>query len=74
MFADSKLFHLSTSWAMARRTSSATQVTVKLGHDAVDHNGVALQHDIIVSPNDDSVIAPWIDEYVSFGSLSFNYQ
>jgi hypothetical protein len=48
---------------MARRTS---QVTVKLDHDAVDHNGVALQHDIIVSPNDDSVIAPWIDEYVSF--------
>ena len=50
---------------MARRTSTATQFSVRLGHDAVDHNGVALQHDIIVSPNDDSTIAPWIDESVS---------
>ena len=54
---------------MAKRTSTATQLSVRLGHDAIDHNGVALQHDIIVSPNDDSTIAPWIDEAVSARAL-----
>jgi hypothetical protein len=50
---------------MARRTST---VSVRLGHDVVDDKGVALQHDIVVSPNDDSTIAPWIDEPVSFST------
>lgn len=54
---------------MAKRTSTATQFSVRLGHDAIDHNGIALQHDIIVSPNDDSTIAPWIDEAVSARAL-----